>query len=64
MLKIVEFPKLLIKMKNCKTFYETQTAIRFKEIIQPPHHPHNPTRYKSLLRLWNERFLTEKYRKI
>ena len=42
--KIVEFQKDLIKMKNCKTFYEARTARRpkgicvrdiTKEIIQP-----------------------------
>ena len=29
-----------MKMKNCKTFYETQTASRLKEIIQSPSTPH------------------------
>ena len=33
--KMVEFPKISIKMKNFKTFYEAQTATRLKEIIQP-----------------------------
>ena len=33
----VEFPKISIKMKNYKTFYEAQTAIRLKEIIQRPY---------------------------
>ena len=28
MLKMVEFPKISIKMKNCKTFYEAQTVSR------------------------------------
>ena len=27
-LKMVEYPKMSIKMKNCKTFYEAQTANR------------------------------------
>ena len=31
--KIVEFPKISIKIKNCKTFYEAKTASRLKEII-------------------------------
>ena len=31
--KKVEFPKIPVKMKNCKTFYKTQTARRLKEII-------------------------------
>ena len=39
---MVEFPKFSIKMKNCKTFCEAQTASRFKKIIQPPP-THNPT---------------------
>ena len=49
-------------MKNCKTFYETQTASRHKEIIQPPPTPY-PTN-KILLRLWNKNFLREMYRNI
>ena len=36
MLKIVEFPKNSIKMKNFKTFYGSQTASPLKEIIRPP----------------------------
>ena len=48
-------------MKNCKTFYETQTTSFLKEIIQPP-----PRRQpdKILLRLRNKHFLTEIYRNI
>ena len=34
--KIVEFSKISIKMKNCKTFCQVQTASHVKEIIQPP----------------------------
>ena len=37
--QLVEFPKISIEMKNCKTFYEGQAASRVKEIIQPLHHP-------------------------
>ena len=33
---MVVFPKVSIKMKNFKTFYEHQTASRPKEIIQRP----------------------------
>ena len=44
--KIVEFRKISIKMKNCETFYETQTASHLKEIIQslpiPPPPPPPP----------------------
>ena len=31
---IAEFPKILTKMKNCKTFCEAQTVSRLKQIIQ------------------------------
>ena len=34
--KIVEFSKISIKMKNCKTFCKVQTVSRLKETIQPP----------------------------
>ena len=34
--KIVEFPKISIKMKNWKTFYEAKTASHLKKIIQSP----------------------------
>ena len=60
--KIVEFQKDLIKMKNCKTFYEARTARRPKEFVWgtslrklfslSPTHSH----------LWNKNFLTEKCR--
>ena len=33
--KIVERQKISIKMKNFKIFYESQTTICVKEIIQP-----------------------------
>ena len=56
--KMVEFPKISIKMKNCKTFYEGQTASRVKEIILPHQHPSSQSD-KILLRLWNKNFLTE-----
>ena len=59
--KIVEFQKISIKMKNCKTFYETQTASCLKEIIQPPQPPIPPD--KILIRLWNKNFL-ERYTEI
>ena len=53
--KIVEFRKISIKMKNCKTFYETETANRLQEIIQPPQLPIPLD--KILLRLWNKNLL-------
>ena len=58
---MVEFPKISIKMKNCKTFDEGPTAIRVNEIIQPLHHP-SLRQDKILLHLWNKNFLTEIYR--
>ena len=54
-LKIVEFPKISIKIKNVKTFYESLTAICLKEVIQPP-----PD--KNFLRLGNKTVRTEIYR--
>ena len=58
--KIVEFQKISIKMKNCKTFYETQTASCLKEIIQPP----QPLiRLDKIFSLWNKNFL-ERYTEI
>ena len=48
---MVEFPIISIKMKNCKTSYNAQTASRLKEIIQSPS--------TQRLRLWNKNFLTE-----
>ena len=34
--KIVKFQNISIKIKNCKTFYEVQTASRLKEITESP----------------------------
>ena len=51
-----------IKMKNCKTLCEVQTASRLKEIFQPP--LTHPSPDKILLRLWNKNFITEIYRNI
>ena len=60
--KIVEFPKISIKMKNCKTFCEAETTSRLNEIIKPPSNP--PPYDKILLCLWNKTFLTKIYRNI
>ena len=49
-------------MKNCKTFYEAQTASHLKEIIRLS--PNLPAPDKILLLLWNKNFLTEIYRNI
>ena len=52
-------------MKNCKTFYDTQTASRLQEIIQPS--PNPPPSDKMLLSLWKNIFLrryTEIYRRL
>ena len=39
MLKMLHFQKNSIKMKNCETFYEVQTASWLKQIIQRPPNP-------------------------
>ena len=49
-------------MKSCKIFYETQTASRLQEIIQPS--PNPPPSDKMLLSLWKKNFPTEIYRYI
>ena len=41
--KIVELRKISINLKNCKSFHETQTASRFKKIIQPLPTPYTST---------------------
>ena len=43
MLKIVEFSKILIKMKNCKTFCKAQTANHLRKFIQSPPIPPTTT---------------------
>ena len=53
--KIVEFPKISIKMKNCKTFYGVQTMNHLKEIIQLP--PAPPPSGKILLLFGTKVFL-------
>ena len=55
--KIVELRKISINLKNCKTFYETQMASRFKEIIQPLLTRIPPE--KIFLRLCNKNLLRE-----
>ena len=57
--KIVEFPKILIKMENFKTRYEAQTASRLKESIYPLSHPPSQPD-KILLRFWNAHTSLEK----
>ena len=43
--QIVKFPKISIKMKNCKTFYETQTAATLRKLFRLPANP--PHQIKS-----------------
>ena len=62
MLKNSWILKSSIKMKNCQTFYESQTVSHLQEITQPS--PNPPTSDKTLLRLWKKNFLTEIYRDI
>ena len=67
MRKMVEFPKVSIKIKNYKAIYEVQTVSCLKKIIQPPPNP-TPHQIKfleqDLERVWNKNFLTEIYRNI
>ena len=46
-------------MKNCKSFYEIQTANRLQETIQ--HSPNPLPSDKIFLRLWSKNVLTEIY---
>ena len=55
MLKIVEFSKISIKVKTCKTFCKAQTANRLKKFIQSTPLPPPPD--KTLLCLGNKIFL-------
>ena len=65
MLKIVEFSKISIKTKNCKTCRKVQTANRLKKFIQSPLIPTTPLPppppppppEKTLQRLGNNFFL-------
>ena len=54
-------------MKNCKIFCKTEATSYLKEVIQTPRPPSPPSHSlpdKTLLRLWNKRFLKEIYRNI
>ena len=58
--EIVEFPKISIKMKNCKTSYKVHTASLLRKLFSlVPTHPPSDI---IILRLWNKNFLTEIYR--
>ena len=56
MLKIVEFSKISVKIKTCKTFCKAQTANRLKKFIQSPPPLSSPPD-KTLLCLGNKIFL-------
>ena len=58
----MNFKKLYLTWKIVKNFYETQTASRLEEVIQPLPNP-SPSD-KNLLCLWNKNFLTKIYRNI
>ena len=70
---MLEFQKISIKMKNCKPFYEVQTASCLKDINRPPPNPQPTTppppspsspSDKILVRLWKKNVLMEIYRNI
>ena len=58
----VEFSKILIKMKNCKTFCKAQTASRLKDINWPTPIPPPPDQILQCFS--NKNFLKEIYRNI
>ena len=62
MLKIIEFSKSSIKMKNFKTFCKVQAVNRLKKFIQSPAIPPPPD--KTLLCLGNKIFFKEIYRNL
>ena len=57
MLKIVEFSKISIKMKNYKTFCKVQTASHLKEIILPTHPHQIKPYYDSETKIFLRRYL-------
>ena len=57
MLKIVEFSKISIKLKNFKTFYKHKQRSAWKKLLNPP-----PG--KGFLCLWNKNFWMEIYRNL
>ena len=58
-------PKISLRMKNCNTFYETQTASCLKKFIQPLPPPPAPIPPDEIvLCLRSKNFLTEIYRNI
>ena len=53
--KKVEFTKISIKMKNCKTFYETQKTRGINEITQtPPNPPRNRNKQTFAFKMLQE----------
>ena len=56
MLKVVEFPKVPIKMKKCKHFTRQKQPVALRKSFSLP----SPDEIS--LRLWNKNFLTEIYR--
>ena len=45
---MVEFPKILMKIKDFKSFYKAQTGICLKEIIQTPNKNFRKEIYKNI----------------
>ena len=61
---MLEFQKISIKMKNCKSFYEAQTASCLKETIHPSPNPQPiPHQIKSYYAFGKKKFM-EIYRNI
>ena len=58
--KIVEFPKISIKIKIVKHFTMPKQRVAFRKLFSLP--STHPSPNKKLLRFWNKHFLMEIYR--
>ena len=65
MLKVIEFSKISVKMKNFKTFYKAQTADYLKKFIQsPPITTPNPSSHQIKYYVSETNFFFRRYIKI
>ena len=54
-----EFPKISIKMKNCKAFYRSKQQAALRKLFSLSPSPPSIPPDKMLLRLWNKNFFKE-----
>ena len=64
MLKIVEFWKISIKIKNCKAFCKAQTANRLKKHYSVSQHPTPPPPTRTNLTTSRKQFFLRRYKEI